>query len=214
MCTRARRSSCPRFSASRLASRSAVHGFAPRQSARGPRSRLPRHVGQRSDCEPGAGGAARAARRRSLALRLRRGDTAAADALDGRPAGHRGDLHHAFPRRPLPRPAGNAEDLPAPSAGAPADGVRAAGPSRPVRRPAARVREGLVRARARGGAGRGRRSSATTTASSSSPSTTAPPRSATHWSSTSVPGASTTTRPMRSGFRSGRSGGPCSTVSR
>ncbi len=38
--------------------------------------------------------------------------------------------------------------------------------------------------------------------------------SAMHSSSTSVPGASTTTRPMHSGFRSGRSGGPCSMVSR
>ena len=49
--------------------------------------------------------AARAARRRPPALRLRRGHAAPAPALLDRARRPRGDLRHPLPRRPLPRPA-------------------------------------------------------------------------------------------------------------
>ena len=55
--------------------------------------------------------AARPPRRRPAALRLRRGHAAPAAALLDRPRRPRGDLPHALPRRPLPRPARDAEDV-------------------------------------------------------------------------------------------------------
>src|ERR687885_2089745 len=51
-----------------------------------------------------------APRRRPAPVRLRRGNTAAAPA-DGRPARHRGRLPHPPARRPLARPAGDAQVL-------------------------------------------------------------------------------------------------------
>ena len=76
------------------------------------------------------------AQRAPAALLLRRGGerllfdcaegtAAAASALVRRPPGPRGDLPHAPPRRPLPRAAGDAEDVRAPRPGrARADGLR------------------------------------------------------------------------------------------
>ena len=59
---------------------------------------------------------ARAPRRRAAAVRLRRGDAAPAAALDVGLLDLRGDLPHALPRGPLPRPAGDAQDVRAPRA--------------------------------------------------------------------------------------------------
>ena len=83
---------------------------------------------------------------------------APADALGRRPARPRADLPHPLPRRPLPRPAGDAEDVPAATARAAADGLRAARAPRSLRRAAPGLRQALVPAGARRGAdGRGAR---------------------------------------------------------
>ena len=206
-CAPGRRSSCP----------SLVDPRSPRarpQSARGPRPRLPRHVRQRTDREPCADRAARAARRRPPALRLRRRNAAAADALDGRAPRSRGDLHHALPRRSLPRAARNAEDVPAAAARRAADHLRPAGAPRPLREPPARVREALVPARAGRGAP-GRRARARRLPDPRVPGrTTASPPSATRSTRTTGRAGSTTRPRMRSGSRSGPSGARCSTASR
>ena len=106
----------------------------------GPRRRLPRHLGQRADRAPLAARAARPPRRRPAALRLRRGHAAPAAALDRRPRRPARDLPHALPRRPLPRPARDAEDVRAPRPRRAAHDLRAARPARPVRRPAPHLR--------------------------------------------------------------------------
>ena len=80
------------------------------QYARGPRRHVHRHRRLGSDRAARPAVHARAARRRPAAVRLRRGHAAPAPALD-RPAGPRGDLPDPFPRRPLPRAAGDAEDV-------------------------------------------------------------------------------------------------------
>ena len=110
-----------------------------------------------------AGRAARPARRRAAALRLRRGHAAAADALDGRAARPRGDLHRALPRRPLPRPARDAEDVPLRQRELPLTVYGPPGLARPLRLLAPRLRQAHLPARARRGARRGRRSNATAT---------------------------------------------------
>ena len=81
---------------------------------RGAGRRFPRDVGLDADGEARAQRDARAARRRSASLRLRRGDAAAAPAQRRRPRRARGDLPHALPRRPLPRASGHAQDVRAP----------------------------------------------------------------------------------------------------
>ena len=70
---------------------------------------------------------ARAPRRRSAPLRLRGGDAAPAPAQRCRPCRARGDLPHALPRRPLPRPSGHAQDLRAPRSRGPAHDLRPEG---------------------------------------------------------------------------------------
>ena len=139
----------------------------------GSRPRLPRHLGQRTDRAPLAAGAARPPRRRPAALRLRRGHAAPAAALERRPRRPARDLPHALPRRPLPRPARDAEDVRAPRPRRAAHDLRAARAARPVRRPAPHLRPAAVPARprraARGGDARARR----TTSCSSSRSRTA-----------------------------------------
>ena len=151
--------------------------------------------------------AARAARRRPAALRLRRGHAAPAAALVGRARRSRGDLHHALPRRPLPRAARDAEDVLAPDAGraahASTDRPGCATSSTRSRASSARL---TYPRRARRGARRATCSRATATRSASSRSTTACPRSGTRSSRTSGPAASTTRRPTRSASRSAPSG--------
>ena len=75
------------------------------QSAGGLRSRVPRHVGVDADASPCADGAPRSPGRRAPARRLRRGHAAAAAEVVRRPHRAARDLHHALPRRSLPRPA-------------------------------------------------------------------------------------------------------------
>ena len=111
----------------------------------------------------GTSGSAPTPARAPAALLVRRGGErllfdcarrhpAPADALGGRAARPRADLPHAFPRRPLPRPAGDAEDVPAAAARAAADDLRAARAPRSLRRAAPGLRQALLPARARRGA--------------------------------------------------------------
>ena len=74
------------------------------------------------------------------------GSAASAAAL-GRPAGHRAHLPHPLPRRPLPRPAGNAEDVRAARTRGAAHRLRAARARRPDVGPAPDLREAQLRAR-------------------------------------------------------------------
>ena len=68
------------------------------------------------------------------------------------------DLPDALPRRPLPRPAGDAEDLRARGPRGAADRLRPSGPQRSLRDPAARLQAAELRADARrAAAGRRRR---------------------------------------------------------
>ena len=101
--------------------------------ARGSRRRLPRHRRLGADRAPLADRADGAPRRRPAADRLRRGDTAPAHALEHRPGRAAGGLPHALPRRPLPRPAGDAEDVRAPRPRAADHDLRAARACRPLR---------------------------------------------------------------------------------
>ena len=87
---------------------------------------------------------ARPPRRRAAALRLRRGDAAPAAALRRRARRPPRGLPHALPRRPLPRPARDAEDVRAPRPRAAADDLRAAGPRRAHRLAAADLRQAHV----------------------------------------------------------------------
>ena len=121
----------------------------------GPRHRVPRHVGQCADRTARAKRPSRAAGRRAPALRLRRGHAAPAPALDGRARRSARDLPHALPRRPLPRPAGDAEDVRAPRPRRAAHRLRAAGSARPLRRAPAGLRQAHLPARARRGASGG-----------------------------------------------------------
>src|SRR4029079_7165014 len=99
-----------------------------------------------SDRPAGALGAARPARGRAAALRLRRGDAAPAAPLHGRLDRAPRGLPLALPRRPLPRPARDAEDVLATWPRGAARRLRAAGGSRALLDPAARLREADVRA--------------------------------------------------------------------
>ena len=74
--------------------------------------------------------AARPPWRRAAAVRLRRGHAAPAAALGGRARRPAGGLPHALPRRPLPRPAGDAEDVRAARPRGAAHDLRPAGPRR------------------------------------------------------------------------------------
>ena len=128
------------------------------------------------------------------------------------------DLEDVFltpsPRRPLPRPARDAQDVLAADAGARAHGLRPAGPPRALRRARARDREADLRARARRAARRRRRRPRRL------PGLRLPgaPRRARGRlrarRGRSGPAASTTPRPTRSASRSGRSGGRSSAASR
>src|SRR5439155_16021799 len=101
----------------------------------------------RPSCDPRAPGW------RTAALRLRRGDPAAADALGDRPARPGGGFPQPLPRRPLPRSARDAEDLfPAPARVA-ADRLWATRAARAVREPEARGRQAELSGRARGASG-------------------------------------------------------------
>src|SRR4029078_13459542 len=93
-------------------------------SGRGSRPRVLRHLGLGPDGPALTLGAARAPRRGAVAFRLRRGHAAPAPALLGRPRRAAGGVRLALPRRPLPRPAWDAQDLLAPRACAAADGLR------------------------------------------------------------------------------------------
>src|SRR3989304_5471042 len=93
---------------------------------------------------------ARPARGRAAALRLRRGDAAPAPALGDRARRAARDLPHALPRRPLPRPAGDAADVLAPGPRAAPHRPRTARARRALRRPQADLREAQLPARARG----------------------------------------------------------------
>ena len=73
---------------------------------------------------------ARPARRRAAALRLRRGHAAPAPALVVGLVDLARDLPHPLPCRPLPRPAGDAEDVRAARPRGPAHALRAAAGSR------------------------------------------------------------------------------------
>src|SRR5207248_3651645 len=121
-------------------------------AAHGPRPGLPRHVRERADGEARPDGAAAPPRWRPPALRLRRGHAAPADALDGRPARPRADLHLALPCRPLPRPARDAEDVRAAPARAAAHRLRTARAARPVQLARARLRQAFLPRRDRRGA--------------------------------------------------------------
>src|SRR5215475_7794458 len=103
-----------------------LHGRRAYTCARGPRPRVLRHLRLGAHRSAGADGPARAPRRRAAALRLRRGDTAANAAFDGGPGRASRGLPDALPRRPLPRPAGDAQDVRAPRAGARPDRLRPA----------------------------------------------------------------------------------------
>src|SRR5919197_6355400 len=127
-----------------------------RNCRRGLGSRLLRDLRLRADRAPGSHGPARAPRRRAAALRLRRGHATPVAALGGRPGGAARGLRLAFPRRPLPRPAGNAEDVRAARARGADHGLRAAWAEGPVLGTASRLREADVRARARRAAPRRR----------------------------------------------------------
>ena len=107
-----------------------------------------------------------------LLVRLLGGHAAAAPAQRRRPRRARGDLPHALPRRPLPRPPGDAEDLRAAGPRGAADDLRAAGPRRALRDASAHLRPADVSARGRGARGRAPRSSGTGTGSRPSPSIT------------------------------------------
>ena len=116
--------------------------------ARGSRPRLPRDLGLGPDRAAGADRAARPARGRAAALRLREGHTAAAPAL------HVGliELREIFldplPRRPLPRAAGDDEDVRAARPRDADDDLRPAGARRPVRPLRRDVRQAHVPVRA------------------------------------------------------------------
>src|SRR4051794_8086429 len=114
------------------------------ESRHGSRHRVSRHVRLDADRATGAGGAARPARRRPAAVRLRGGDTAAVAALVGRPRRPPGDLPDALPRRPRARLARDAEDLRAARPRAPADDLRPARPRRPDRLTPSRAREAVI----------------------------------------------------------------------
>src|SRR4051794_20452397 len=122
----------------------------------GSRPGLPRHIGLRADGEPEPRRAARAARRRPAAVRLRRGHPAPALALVGRAPRPRRDLPHALPRRPFPRATGDAQDLCAPRPRGAVDDLRAARAAGAVRLARARLREASVPARPGGDDARGR----------------------------------------------------------
>ena len=95
-------------------------------------------------------------------LRLRRGHPAPAAAL-GRAAGPRRRLHHPLPRRPLARPARDAQDVRPARARAAADDLRPARPRGAVRDAAAGVRAHRLPADAgRARAARGGRASTAT----------------------------------------------------
>src|SRR2546423_14671927 len=102
------------------------------ESGRGSRPRLPRYRGLDADGAARPGTAARAARGRQAARRLRRGDAAPAAALVCPPARAPGRLRHALSRRARAPAAPGVQDLPAsrPRATAPR------GLARGTRRPA------------------------------------------------------------------------------
>ena len=143
------------------------------------------------------------ARRRTAAVRLRRGD-AAADAALARAGPGRRDLLHPLPRRSLSRPAGAAQNLRPDRAREATDGLRAARAARPLPEPRPGDRQGRLQAGAgRARAGR-RRYLARAPRFAPSRSSTACAPTATPWSRTSGRGAST--RRPRSGSASGRPG--------
>src|SRR5690242_8802730 len=80
------------------------------ESPGGSRPRVPRHGRLDADRATGTGGVAHPARQRAAPVRLRRGDATAAPAVVDRPTRPAGGLPHPLPRRPLPRPAGDAQD--------------------------------------------------------------------------------------------------------
>ena len=97
---------------------------------RGSRRRLPRHGRLDADRSSRSFRHARPPGRREAALRLRRGHAAAAPALGRRPRRAARDLPDPLPRRPLPRPARNAEVVRAPRPRGAADPLRPTGPRR------------------------------------------------------------------------------------
>ena len=141
--------------------------------------------------------------------RLRRGHAAPAAALLRRARRAARDLPDALPRRPLPRPAGDAEDVRSPGPRGAADRLRARGPQGSLRDPPARVRAAELRAPS-SSCGRERASRGRTTGSRRSPWSTASRPTATR-SSRSRARAASTSRPRRSR----RPGGPrCSDACR
>ena len=154
------------------------------------------------------------ARGRAPALRLRRGHAAPAAPLERRPRRSARGLPHPLPRRPLPRAAGDAEDVRAPRPRGADHDLRAARARRPVRLAAADLRKAHLSVRTgraepgdsidRGGLPPRRRSR----------SRTASRRSATRSSRMTGRAASTSRRPTHSASRTVRSAARSSAASR
>ena len=160
-------------------------------------SRLLRDGRLDADGRPLAERADDPARRRSPALRLRRGDAAADAALECRARRPARGLPHPLPRRPLPRAARDAEDVRAPRARRADHDLRAAGAFANC---SARCAGSSASSRTRTSSSsspRATRSSAATTSSSPSRSRTASPRSATR-SSKRTGRVGSTSRPQTS----------------
>ena len=141
------------------------------------------------------------ARRRSAAVRLRRGHAAPARAL-GRAGRARGGVPHPLPRRPRPRPARDAEDVQPPRPRDAADRLRAAGPEAPVL--ALRPIIGRTTFAADARRARAERASSTATATAIATVRGRPRRTratATRWSRTRARAASTSERARELGVR-------------
>ena len=185
------------------------------QAADGPLDLLRRHRRLDPDRPPRPARAARAPRRRPDPVRLRRGDPAPARQL-GRADRPDRDLPHPLPRRPLARPAGDAQDVrparPRPAAG---DPRAAAGCATLLALGAAAGRPGRASSSTWSSSSPATCSSATATGSRRCRSPIAARRSATCCSRTSGRACSTRRRRGALGARRrGRSSGACSAARR
>ena len=135
-------------------------------AASGPRRRLPRDVRLHADGEAALSATLVTARRRPAPVRLLGGHAAATSAQRRRPRRARGDLPHALPRRPLPRPSGHAQDVRIARPRSAADDLRTARARRAAPHVAADLRSADVPRSRRSSSRRGRAGARRTTRSS------------------------------------------------